>query len=339
MNVLNATAEDLVETSLINTPSIKVTDKTNVVIDNSFSTSNVFCLGSTVTYADKPAAANDPVTVKAKNSTQSDFVEDALKACDELASKNSKYHNDYVVRGTQALYELLSSIYKLAVYIEQSHVKNLIIKKMRKLLKERGIKSQKNTPVMTVVVKYVVGADRKTAANYSRVLQVAMEENVADEDLAAYISRRGGISRIRDTEMKQHAKKISADDDKERTELVREFLTLQGWDTNHSFKYDGKILIHNPENESKSETASFCLFVTTYDRSSDTYKIVTANDLGKTMEDSLLRMMSRCANLNLDVIRKNLSHYKKKLHTEGKLPPIYDKLLAKEIETEAVDAE
>ena len=37
-------------------------------------------------------------------------VKQVLTACDLLAEKNKKYHEDYVVRGTQALYGLLADI-------------------------------------------------------------------------------------------------------------------------------------------------------------------------------------------------------------------------------------
>lgn len=309
-------------------PSIKVTDKANVVIDDPLSLGNVFNLRGNLISASE---YNTVTTTKTKRTKQSELVDDALNACDELAKQNSKYHADYVVRGTQALYELLNAIYSLAIEIDSSSAKDLIIKKMRSLLKERGIKTQKNTPVMTVLVKYVVGADRKTAANYSRVLQVAMDEQLDPGEIAAYISRRGGIGQIHDTETKQHAKKLSSSDNKERLELMREFMTLQSFETKHEFSYDGNVLIYNAENDRRAETATFCVFLTIWHPHEQKYKIVSANDLGKTYEDSLLQFLVKGAPNDLNVIRQGIKRYKKKLLSEGLLPPIFAQMFVKEL--------
>ena len=309
-------------------PSIKVTDKANVVIGDPLSLGNVFNLCGNLISASEYNAATKTNT---KRSKQSELVDDALAACDELAKQNSAYHADYVVRGTQALYELLNAIYTLAIEIDSSSAKDLIIKKMRSILKERGIKTQKNTPVMTVLVKYVVGADRKTAANYSRVLQVAMDEQLDPGEIAAYISRRGGIGQIHDTETKQHAKKLSSSDNKERLELLREFMTLQSYEKKHEFTYDGDVLIHNTEKNGRAETASFCVFLTKWNPYENKYQIVSANDLGRTYEDSLLQILVKGAPNDLNVIRQGVKRYKKKLLSEGLLPPIFAQMFIKEL--------
>ena len=86
-------------------------------------------------------------------------VKQVLTACDLLAEKNKKYHEDYVVRGTQALYGLLADIYAMGMKINLSYSKDNILDAMRRKLNERGIRTNFNTPLMTTVIKYVVGAD------------------------------------------------------------------------------------------------------------------------------------------------------------------------------------
>ena len=58
---------------------------------------------------------------------------------------------------------------------------------------------------------------------------------------------------------------------------------------------------------------------------------MSANDLGKTYEDSLLQFLVKGAPNDLDVIRKGVKRYKKKLLGEGLLPPIFAQMFVKEL--------
>lgn len=75
-------------------------------------------------------------------SKQESEVESVLKAGELLSNKHKQYHNDFVVRGNQALYELLSEIYALALRINMSASSENILAAMRDALKERNIKTQ-----------------------------------------------------------------------------------------------------------------------------------------------------------------------------------------------------
>lgn len=305
-----------------NVAAIQVNDKTNVVIDDSFSFTELFNVNSK-----QNVTALRPSVV----TEQEQQMANALKVCDEIAALNRKYHTEYVVRGTQALYEVLSAIYKAAIQINLSIAKDQIYKKMRDALKARDIKTQANTPALTVLVKYIVGADRKSASNYSRVLQVAMQENLAPEELAAYISRRGGIGQIHATEVKQQALKTSSDQNKERLSLMREYFLLQQWKMNQNIKFDGDVIRHNALKDTDSETGDFVVFLTVWDDRSDTYRVVSANDLGKTYEDSFLRLLVKDAPNDLGKIKEGIARYKKALLKKGDLPPALDELVRKEL--------
>ena len=233
-------------------------------------------------------------------------IESIFKVSDELISLNKKYKEEYVVRGTRALYEILSGIYALGIHIEESDFKEKVIAMMRDDLKDRDIKTQSNTPAMTILIKYVVGADRQTAANYSRVLTIAMQDKVPVKELAEYISRRGGISQIHDIESKAIAKKLGAAESKERIDLLREIMTLTGLTQNYTFDTDIEVLQHNPEKNSAGESGSFCFFMTVWDESEKIYKIISAHDLGSSLEDDVLRILMRGKPNNLNRLRKGL---------------------------------
>ena len=249
-------------------------------------------------------------------------VIDALKAGDALSVKNELYHKEYVVRGNQALYELLADIYALALKINMSVSRANILDAMRKKLKDRDIKTQFNTPAMTTVVKYVVGADRATASNYSRVLSVAMEENLAPNELASYISRRGGISQIHGLEATIAAKKLGEKENKERLDILREYYSLSRYNSTEKFTYEGDILQHNFEKQGEAETATFAFFMTVYDDVKNEYTIISAHDLGKTYEDALLRTIFKGATNDLKVLRKGLRRFEEQLIQNKKIPQV-----------------
>ena len=308
----------------------KGTVKTNdAAVDEAMDITNLFSIGAKNGLAIRPS----------DKKVQDKEVVDALKAGDALSVKNELYHKEYVVRGNQALYELLAEIYALALKINMSVSKANILDAMRKKLKDRDIKTQFNTPAMTTVVKYVVGADRATASNYSRVLSVAMEENLAPNELAAYISRRGGISQIHGLEATIAAKKLGEKETKERLDILREYYSLSRFNSAEKFTFGGETLVHNSEKQTDKETATFCFFMTTYDEAKDEYTIISAHDLGKTYEDALLRTLFKDATSDLNLLRKGLRRFEEQLIQNGNSPEgLVDRLKTKHEEQDLEQA-
>jgi hypothetical protein len=172
---------------------------------------------------------------------------------------------------------------------------------------------------MTTVIKYVVGAERQTAANYSRVLSIAMEENLAPNELSVYISRRGGIGKIHNIETMEHAKKLGEKESKERLDILREYYSYSRYNSTEKFNYGGDTLQHNFEKKTDKETSTFCFFMTTYDDVKDEYTIISAHDLGKTYEDALLRTIFKDATNDLSRLRNGLRRFEEGLIKDNKI--------------------
>jgi len=277
--------------------TVKVAEPAN---DDKFDVDSLLLIGKENAYTVRPS-------IKTEIANEVALV---IKFGDELALKNKKYHEDYVVRGTQALYGVLTDIYALALKIENSNAKDHILREMREKLKDRDIKTQFNTPTMTIVIKYVVGAERQTAANYSRVLTVAMQDNIPANNLADYISRRGGISQIHDTEVNSTAKLNGAKASKERLELIHEMFQLLGLSSDYSFKYEQGITQLNAHKQTKAETGRFATFLTVFDEKEGVYKIVNGFDLGQTLENSLVKLLSREITSDISLLKKKLKNFK-----------------------------
>lgn len=259
-------------------------------------------------------------------------VEDTVKHCDLLAEKHRKYNDDYIVRGNKALYDLLADLHKTALTLDKSDYKHEIHAKMRSILKDRDIKVQTNTPDLTLLVKYVVGSDRKRATNYSRILKIALTEGLKPEELADYISRRGGIGQIHDTEANSVAKEMGTKMTKERLDLMKEYLLLSQWENPVEFKYDKPILQHNEDKQTKSETATFAVFLADYDHDKNVYRVISGHDLGRTYEDCVLRFIIKGATGDASKIKAGITRYKKKLLAENLVPPNYAKYLKEQLD-------
>lgn len=259
-----------------------------------------------------------------------------LTACDLLAEKNKKYHEDYVVRGTQALYGLLADIYAMGIKINLSYSKDNILDAMRRKLRDRGLRTNFNTPLMTTLIKYVVGAERQTAANYSRVLTIAMNENLAASELAEYISRRGGISQIHNAELAENQKKLSKHDAEDRQSLMREFFYWSKFNSKAAINYDTKkILTHQLNSSSKS--ASFYVFLAYKEMpvaglKQGKFSILSGHDVGDKFENLLLNLITKDMNLDLNKLREAVNNYQKSLIEKKKIPEHLIKDLSQKIE-------
>jgi len=136
-----------------------------------------------------------------KNEIESDITSIAktlIGRADDLAFEHEKFHTNYVVAGRIALYELLGKIYTLSLELDRAMDKAEQVKIMRSVLIEKyGIRTQDNTHDLTVLVRYITRADRKTAHVYTRAIQSAKESGVKPENIVGFIEYHGGIERIR----------------------------------------------------------------------------------------------------------------------------------------------
>jgi hypothetical protein len=302
------TAVEVKESEITSNASITLPDHATVKImdasnDDHFDMASLLLIGKDKAFEVRPS-------IKTEIAKE---VEMVIKLSDALIIKNQKYHDDYVIRGTQALYGVLTDIYALALKIENSTARDHILKEMRKKLGERDIKTQYNTPAMTVVIKYVVGAERQTAANYSRVLNIAMQEDVTPNELASYISRRGGIGQIHAIESDDAAKKLGAKQSKERLHVIQEMFQLLGHSSDYSFNYDLNVTQLNADKQNGAETGRFVTFLTVFDENEGVYKIVNGFDLGQTYEDSLVKLLSKDITNDLDGLKRKLKSFKQHL--------------------------
>ena len=235
---------------------------------------------------------------------------------EELFTLSEKYQAEFVVRGNQALYELLGSIYSLGLRIEQSEHSNEIIRLIQKKIKaDHEIKIGSTASAMSTMVQYVIRSDKRTSARYAKVLEVAMAEDLSPEELPAYISRRGGISQIQQVESEAMAKKQGSKESAERLALLREFYKYYSYQNIfQEVTFDQEVIIHNADNTGASETSQFAFFMAAEDPyKKGHFKILGAHDLGKSFEDVVIKYLTKTAPSSLRVLEASVRNVQKKL--------------------------
>ena len=251
-----------------------------------------------------------------------------VKESEELFKLGEKFELEVVQRGHQSLYELLASIYGLALRIEESPQKDKILEAIRKDMKDNhDIIVKANSTPINVMVKYVIRTDKPAATRYAKVLTVAREENISVVDLPPYITRRGGVSQAQEVESVSLAKKAGDKSTKERTVLIREFFQLMGMTSKSNFQFGGDVIVHTEPKENDTESSSFCVFVA-HHVSGDQYKMISANDLGKSWEDNLVKYLGKSMPSNLYLLERGIRNYKRSIS----LDPSQPESLRKEME-------
>lgn len=121
-----------------------------------------------------------------------------ISQAEVLAKQHEVFTDKYVTKANEELYVLLSEIMSVCIQVEASAISDNIINQMRKTLREEhNIKTQKNSRASSIVVRYVVRANRKTAHIYGRVIETAIQNNIQPANLPEFIRSNGGIDAIR----------------------------------------------------------------------------------------------------------------------------------------------
>jgi len=243
-----------------------------------------------------------------------------VKESEELFKLGEKFELEVVQRGHQSLYELLASIYGLALRIEESPQKDKILDAIRKDMKDNhDISVKANSTPINVMVKYVIRTDKPAATRYAKVLDVARKENVSVVDLPSYITRRGGVAQAQEVESVALAKKAGDKSTKERTVLLREFFNLMGVTSKNNFQFSGDVIVHTEPKEDEKDASTFCVFVA-HHVSGDQYKMISANDLGKSWEDNLVKYLGKGMPNNLYLLERGIRNYKRAIANDPTQP-------------------
>lgn len=174
-----------------------------------------------------------------------------LQAGDVLAAQ-AKSYDEFDVKNTATknskLYQLLADISKFAENVKaQPNVEDIIKGMRHKLSNEFDIKTQANSPVLNIIVRYVTRTNRKNACIYARVLKVAEAKNIKSTELEEFITNKQGIQNVRpDLTEKQELKKA---------ERIKEAKVYDSWSRYAACKLSNKAFTGDVLGEIKLTTA------------------------------------------------------------------------------------
>lgn len=144
---------------------------------------------------------------------------------EDLAAEHELFNEQYVVNGRKALYKLLDKIFQLAEQFESSPDKEDLYRILKTDLAEKyNIRAQANSSNVSMLVRYITRAERKTAHVYARAIESALTKKISSLTFEQYVEMSGGLEKIRidgvDTSVKS-AKQLV---DEEKMNLSRKFL-------------------------------------------------------------------------------------------------------------------
>ena len=246
---------------------------------------------------------------KSANDVQVDMI---LSQAQNLAKMNDQYIETYVVRGTKELYALLGAIYSYALQINESPLREDVLKRMRKQLEDdHDIKTQANTPWMTTVLRFIIPTDRQTAYNYSKVLQVAHDENLAAAELPTYIKERGGIAKITATREDAEAAKTVKKHKDDKTQMLRKILLANAKGSDTVVEVPDQYVLNTVEEGKKAGMFEYAICV---NPAGQERRVVRFVRLPEALENQLLTLVAEstmsddldATQAKLDVLRKQL---------------------------------
>ena len=246
---------------------------------------------------------------KSANDVQVDMV---LGQAQNLSKMNDQYVETYVVRGTKELYGLLGAIYSYALQINESPLRDHILQRMRERLEEdHEVKTQINTPWITTVLRFILPTDRQTAYSYSKVLQVAHDENLTAQELPNYIKERGGISKITGTKEMEESNKSIKEHKEAKTQMLKKILQANAKSAQTIVQVDDQFVLNTVAEGKKEGLFEFAVCV---NPGGNERRVVRFFKVNQATESQLLNLISEASMPDdLEAMQEKLDMLREKL--------------------------
>ncbi len=131
---------------------------------------------------------------------------------DVMKVENEHFETNELNRSNKTLYSLLGQVYEVFTSMDKKDLETP--KHLKSILKQRGVKVQENTPLLTVLIRYVFNSDRSKSYNYNRVISSAIQKGISPKDLPSHIELMGGVEECKkefklSEEVLEHRKKLN----------------------------------------------------------------------------------------------------------------------------------
>lgn len=127
------------------------------------------------------------------------FANSTVALLDALSVKRDEWEQGVFKAANEALYALLAEtldVYNSKFLQGSKDDQRTLRQQLVSRLKEMGIKTQKNSTALGMLVRFVFKSDRKRAHRYAYVLTAAVSDGVAAADFPAYVRDAGGVEEV-----------------------------------------------------------------------------------------------------------------------------------------------
>lgn len=210
------------------------------------------------------------------------FNQQIVTKLDVMKVQNEQFETNELNRSNKTLYSLLGQVYEVYKSVEKKD--KLTSDHLKSVLKERGVKVQKNTPFLTVLIRYVFNSDRSKSYNYNRVISSAIQKNISPKDLSSHIEEMGGIEECKKDYIPSQRTIDKQQSLKDSMEMIQtEFVNLDSFYT-----------VKNTKEIKKMDDCQFVFTVGRLGEDGKTIELVhVLTEMNKTMEKTALKMMSK----------------------------------------------
>jgi hypothetical protein len=123
-----------------------------------------------------------------------------VQSLDALSQARDKWEQTTFKKSNEGLYDLLSQcldVFETKFVKGTKDDQRTLRNELTSRLGDLGIKTQKNSPTLTLFVRFVFCSDRKRAHGYSYVLNAAISHGINAAQLPQWIASEGGIEEIK----------------------------------------------------------------------------------------------------------------------------------------------
>ena len=164
---------------------------------------------------------------------------------------------------------------------------------------------------MTTVLRFILPTDRQTAYSYSKVLQVAHDENLTALELPNYIKERGGIGKITLTKDEAEAAKSLKEHKEAKADMLRKILLANAKSAETIVEVDNKFVINTVAEGKKEGSFEFAICVNPGGNERRVVRFIRVNESVEAQLLSLVAEASLSDDLagtqeKLDVLREKL---------------------------------
>lgn len=215
------------------------------------------------------------------------LINTTIATANDLRNQHDTYINVTLVRTNNELYNILSKVQELYVNAGKGGYLEEVLSIMKEELEKRDVKVQKNTPKITVFIRYTLNCDRKRANKYKTVIEAAIDKNIASEGLTDFITNSNGIEEIR-------AERVKTDKQLAKEEkLANEILAVDG-----KLKSMPAVFTHKFEGQSvaSSDGYDYAFVIARRNANGELELLQAVPTVSKVMVDSAIKSI---ANANL----------------------------------------